>query len=383
MSSRDDELEQLLRRSLDTNMKADELLNHKIIRQLREGGPVLGRRKRRFSVAVIAALAAVTISVSAFAAARYFSPNEVARHLGQPAIAQAFTGPEAVKLEESVVAGPYRFTLHGLVTGAGLSRFFENGEPLLNDRTYAVVSIAKEDGSPMTPVKDRTGEENSFFISPLVRGQAPWQLNAATMNGGYSEFVADGILYRLIETDGIEMFADRGLYMAVTSEPFIDNSVFAFDATTGDISIRADAKGINVLFDLPIDPAKADPAAAERYLEEQTGEKPEASATDKKEQREEDAIWPEQPQQEFQRIVAEGTLVPGSVQVLTTDKDGFVTYTFDGMKAPFRPGELFPDGKSGYSKQILLQSDQQSMSAVQFQMDDQGVITGRMYKVDR
>lgn len=59
--------------------------------------------------------------------------------------------------------------------------------------------------------------QDPFFVSPLIKGLKPWQVNITTMNGGYSEAVIDGIMYRLIECDGVEMFADRGVYLAVSN----------------------------------------------------------------------------------------------------------------------------------------------------------------------
>ncbi|WP_409345354.1 hypothetical protein [Paenibacillus sp. MBLB4367] len=33
-----------------------------------------------------------------------------------------------------------------------------------------------------------------------IKGRKPWQVNIVTMNGGYSEVVLDGIMYRLIDS---------------------------------------------------------------------------------------------------------------------------------------------------------------------------------------
>ena len=45
----------------------------------------------------------------------------------------------------------------------------------------------------------------------------PNKYSIMTMGGSYSEFVRGGIQYRILETDNIEMFADRGIYVGVTS----------------------------------------------------------------------------------------------------------------------------------------------------------------------
>ncbi len=59
-----------------------------------------------------------------------------------------------------------------------------------------------------------------FFISPLVKGLEPWQYNIGTMNGSYCEDIVDGIRYRIIQCDDIEIFADRGVYLSVLGGDF-------------------------------------------------------------------------------------------------------------------------------------------------------------------
>lgn len=111
--------------------------------------------------------------------------------------------------------------------------------------------------------------QDPFFVSPLIKGLKPWQVNITTMNGGYSEAVIDGIMYRLIECDGVEMFADRGVYLAVSNgSSFFSKDAFAYNESTGEISANNDYKGTAILFELPLDPTKADPVKAESYLQE-------------------------------------------------------------------------------------------------------------------
>lgn len=86
------------------------------------------------------------------------------------------------------------------------------------------------------------------------------------MNGNCSEFVEDGVLYRLLECDTVAMFADRGLYIGVCSGFIPGPDTFLMDQETGEIAANPDYPGISVVFDLPLDPALADPAQAEEYL---------------------------------------------------------------------------------------------------------------------
>ncbi len=174
----------------------------------------------------------------------------------------------AIVINQSATADGYQFTLHGIVSGEELSEFNSSTEHLQPTRTYAVLSISRQDGTPMPTTQDEQYGQTPFFISPLIKGQQPWRVNIASMNGGYSEFVREGIMYRLIECDEIEMFADRGIYLAIISNnSFYTIDAFDYDETTGELSPKADYQGANILFDLPLDVTKADYEKAEQYLQ--------------------------------------------------------------------------------------------------------------------
>lgn len=76
-------------------------------------------------------------------------------------------------------------------------------------------------------------------------------------------------MYRLIECDGVKMFADRGGYLAISSgSPFYNSEAFTYEDSTGEIRPNNDYDGAAVLFDLPLDTSKADPVRAEVYLQQ-------------------------------------------------------------------------------------------------------------------
>lgn len=87
------------------------------------------------------------------------------------------------------------------------------------------------------------------------------------MNGNYREFVEDGVLYRLLECDTVAIFADRGLYLGVCQDFIPGADTFLMDQETGEIAANPDYPGLSVVFDLPLDPALADPVRAEEYLD--------------------------------------------------------------------------------------------------------------------
>ena len=122
---------------------ADLLLSRTAQRQEKENSMNTKQIKRAPLIA--AALAAVLV-VSAAAATLLLRPADVARQVGNDALAAAFESPGAVKTAQSVESGDYRFTFSGLVSGAGLSELTEDVDA---QRTYAVVAAARVDGQPM------------------------------------------------------------------------------------------------------------------------------------------------------------------------------------------------------------------------------------------
>ena len=105
------------------------------------------------------------------------------------------------------------------------------------------------------------------MVTPMIRGVKPWVVNAASMGGSFSDSLVDGVVYRLVECDSIMIFADRGLYLGVCAEPFINRDTFKFDESTGEITVNPDYPGACAVFELPIDASHADPEQAEQYLE--------------------------------------------------------------------------------------------------------------------
>lgn len=109
--------------------------------------------------------------------------------------------------------------------------------------------------------------EDSILVSPLIEGFAPWQYNIFTMHGGYLEQIVDDVLYRIIEVDSLEYFADKHVYLAVVDSPFLSNEPFCFDEATGLISENKSYDGTNILFELNLDKTKANPEKTAEYLE--------------------------------------------------------------------------------------------------------------------
>ncbi|AOT70625.1 DUF4179 domain-containing protein [Geosporobacter ferrireducens] len=265
-----DSIDLLLKKTLSSAHAPDELLNQRTKNLMKEKMVLKKTSKKSMSrMILIASMLTIAMSVTAFAIWNLLSADEFADHVQYPVLAEAFRSEGAIQINESVTSNGYKITLLGIVSGKGLTPLPDNAD-IEAEKSYAVVAIENLNGK-MPDTSEAAYDDVPFFISPLVKGLIPWHINIATMSGGYSSSVIDGVMYRLIECDSIEMFADRGLYLAVSSSTFYDTEAFVFDFQTGEISPNPDYKGVNVLFDLPIDKTKADPQKSQQFLEDRYG----------------------------------------------------------------------------------------------------------------
>ncbi len=208
---------------------------------------------------VLLTAAAVTLlTVTALAAARLLTMDQVAGLLEQPLLAEAFKSEDAVLLDESVETGDYRVTLVGLVSGLGLDSL---NEDLDETHTYAVLALEKLAGEPLS---DETLTQ--FTMTPLVSGYTPWSVNLWSLNSAACSIDQDGVHYRLLDIQDLELFADRTVYLAFYEGGSPSREIFGMD-DQGNIHFQKDFAGPKALFTLPLDPSKADPAAAQALVE--------------------------------------------------------------------------------------------------------------------
>jgi len=368
-----DKWERMLRQALASPGEPEEKLNQSILNRVEERNSMNHVYRKRLSTGVMVAILTLVMSVTAIAATQFFSSDQVAVQLGEKILAKAFESSDAIEVNKSVDSGDYKFTLHGIVSGAGLKELNESNSTneIHPERTYAVVSIARQDGRPMPKTSDPEYGEESFFISPLIKGLKPWQVNIASMRGGYSEVVLNGIQYRLIECDDVEMFADRGVYLAVSSgSPFYNSEAFAYNESTGEVTAKSDYDGVSLLMDLPLDKAKADPAKAEAYLKELLKEPESGTKTDPAETELANRI------EELKKRLADGKVIPESVKEVTYDKEGRINYEYDGWNVKLSPEMLFAEGQTGFSDAVQFSEADGHYLGLQFHKDEKGVITG-------
>ncbi|TCZ75092.1 hypothetical protein E0485_19075 [Paenibacillus albiflavus] len=369
--------DRLFKNTLASDMEPEEELNQSIINRFKERTRVKSGNRKRLSVVLLVAVFTLVLSITAYAATQLLSSKEIAEHIGDRSLAEAFESKEAIEINQTVRSGDYNITLHGIVSGTGLSKFSSSAQDVNPDRTYAVVSIARQDGSPMPDTNDSEYGNKPFLVSPLIKGQKPWQVNIMSMNGGYSEIVRDGIMYRLIECDGVEIFADRGVYMAVSSDRFYNNQSFTYNEDTGEISPKADAKGISVIFDLPLDKSKSDSAKAEAYLQELLKE-PSVNTTNEKVATDDKDAELTSEFEQLKKKIPDGTVIPESVKEVTYDDKGLINYEYNDWKVKISPDQLFAEGQTGISDAVSISGDEGKYMALQFSRDEHGVITGKV-----
>lgn len=218
--------------------------------------------KKRGLVRAVAIAAAVALfTVSAYAASRWLSPAQVAEQHRDPMLAQAFESEDAIRLDQSVQTENFCVTLAGLVSGENLSSWTSQADQA---RTYAVMILESLDGTPLNredfPLADYT-------FTPLVADFTPWSVNNWTLGAGVSLLEQDGVLYYLLDTRSVEMFADHTVYLAFYQGTAPDRDTFTM-AEDGTISFVNGFEGPRALFTLPLDAGKADPAAVERFMDE-------------------------------------------------------------------------------------------------------------------
>ena len=243
--------------SPDFQDRTTELLRDRLREQEKEEHSMYVGKTKKLAVLIAAAIALLAVSVSAVML--WLSPAQVAERLEDPVLAAAFDSEDAIPLEETAQVGDYTVTLAGLLSGQDLSQApAEYNGQLISDRTYAVFSLARTDGEPLEELPD------GLSYSPLVSGYHVSAVNAWTLGATCQSFVQDGVAYYLFDTQNLEMFADHTVYFAIY-EGGVPNPATFPTAEDGSISLAEGVQG--ALFTLPLDASKADPAAAEAFVE--------------------------------------------------------------------------------------------------------------------
>ncbi len=244
--------------SADFQERTADLLQQRARELEKERMNMTFSKTKKMAALIAACVALLAVSVSA--AYMWLTPAQVAEEHDQPLLAEAFQGPDAIAINETVESGDFSITLLGLVTGRNLDTL---NPDLEQDHTYSVLALRRLDG---TPLENETFDFGSYTMTPLVAGCSPLAVNNWSLDAFAQGFAKDGVYYYLLDTRSIEMFADRTVYMAFY-EGFVPNNDTFTVAEDGTIAFADDFSGVHALFTLPLDPAKADRAAADAFVE--------------------------------------------------------------------------------------------------------------------
>ncbi len=250
----------LIKKALSENVTD----KHDIYRRVVLSATKPTRRSLNMKKTLIIAASFLLLSTTVFASVRLLSPKEVAQDMvftdesgvTYDHFATPFTFDNAVEINESHTDAGLKITLMGFAHGDGID---VSDLAVDSSKTYAVIAVENEDGTPIESI------ESMLTVSPLVKGMNPGLHNGFTFGTSGMGTLIDGVQYQLMELDAIEYFAAEKLYLSVSDAvPSID--LYFFDQQSGEITENQDYEGVNLLFDLPIDPARADSAKVDEYL---------------------------------------------------------------------------------------------------------------------
>lgn len=377
------ELDQILQEALSPDKEPSEWLNQKILRRAKETNNMDKKLKRRVPAAAFAAAIALSIgSVSVLAAWNYLTPDKVAEVMENEGLMEAFKSKDSVTINESQTCGDLKITLLGMVSGKNLSKYVKE-EELDKNKTYVVTAFENADGTPMNY------DKADVVVSPLVKGLRPWQFNIFYMGGGCESIITkeEKVMYRITECDSVEIFADKGIYISVSdTAPSAD--AYQYNEKTGEITRNESYKGINALFNLPIDKSKADPKAAKKYLkeiEEEMTSDDDTSETDTLKNTLIDKVsaW------NGKEVEKKADLLKNLTQVLTPDKDGMITTSEYELgdkgagvgKGVYSAKEYFKGKKAGdiIMENVMNGETEQDVYIETFTLNEDGTVTLKVY----
>lgn len=380
------ELDQILQEALSPDKEPSEWLNQKILRRAKETNNMNKKLKRRVPAAAFVTAIALSIgSVSVLAAWNYLAPDKVAEIMENEGLMAAFKSKDAVTINESQTCGDLKITLLGMVSGKNLSKYVSEDE-LDENKTYVVTAFENTDGTPMD------FEKADVIVSPLVKGLKPWQFNIFFLGGGAESAKAqeEKVVYRITECDSVEMFADKGVYISV-SDGAPSSDAYQFNEKTGEITRNESYKGVNALFNLPIDESKADPKAAEKYLKEREEEITTEYEIDDEADTSKSTLMEKVLKWSGKEVEKNAKLLEQFTQTLTPDKDGIVTTSAYELKVngseigvgegEFSAKEYFKGKKVGDTvlEGVINGETDQDLYIQTFTLNEDGTVTLKVY----
>lgn len=384
-------MDELLKTALTPMDAPEDTLNNLVLSKAKERDNMTNKSKHyKHKISVAACLAACILvmgSVTAVAAYRILSPREVAVELKDNKLEKAFQSDGAVFVNETQDSGGYRITLLGSVAGKNISDYLSwNENNVVEDnKIYTVVAIEHSDGTPMMDTSSDDYGKEALFVSHYIQGLNPNQYSVMNMGGGYQEFVKDGVQYRLLEMDNIEMFADKEIYVGVSAGVFYDSNAYVYEESTGKMIRNENYEGVNALFILPVDKRKADPIAANAYLESLNESSNIGEMLEELDESDQDV-------EAFIKNLTVDNIdeyavpIESTRQVCAVNKDGWAHYAYelenDSGEGDINVAEHFPDGKTGMSNCFGYSYSDDGLSSLiidTFTMNEDGTVTYVVY----
>lgn len=314
-------------------IKLDEEIKNKMLSEILDSETTnknsnkicIMRKEFYMKKAVIAAVVTICIlalSGTAYAAYRWMSAPQIADKFDENKLSEQFEKNEnEIEYAES---DQYKVAYLGMVSGKNLRNGIE--AKVHDTKSYIVVAVERKDGKAMTYDED-------IVVSPFVKGVEPMEFNIYVAESKNSQrAIFDGVLYFITESDDLEIFADRGVYIAVMDGPNMGVG-YAMDKNTGEIKRVKDYEGLNILFEANLDASKANPQAADEYLKALKNNSLQG-ATENSEPDEDmynnfeghnDLKNPEE-------VIKQSKVIEGSERKLTPDENGEIKYIGNGIE---------------------------------------------------
>lgn len=240
----------------------------------------LNQRKAVWRFAAACLVLTLMCGGTAYAAFHYLSSSQIAEHMGTDSLKNLFTSSKSVKINETQEFEDYQVTYLGMADTTDVQKYGLKGD-FESDTMYSVLAVKRTDGAAMEMPTQDNKNTIDLYVTPMIRGTNPMKVNAFTMNGSVVKMVKDGVLYILYSQNTLEKFADTGVYLAVMNGKFYCEEAY-MSKESGEFTRNPDYKGINALFEMPLNHSLSNKEEAKRLLDfwsDQTKEKSKINLT--------------------------------------------------------------------------------------------------------
>ena len=216
---------------------------------------IMINKRKTLKVVALAIATIMILAGSAVAVINLLRPSDVAGRFDKNEIATFFDENyfESVTEKNEV----YTLIFMGMAPGEDLWSHEIGDELALENRTYAVFALYRNDGEPLSHLDD-----SPIHILPVMDGYRPTALLSLGMS--HSRFSENGVLYYLYDYTDLEVFADKNLRLVTYEGTSPYSAITSNDK--GEIVYAEGYNGFKAVFELDLDESKADPEAAAEFL---------------------------------------------------------------------------------------------------------------------